>query len=48
VIARIQDDAVVLDPRTVQPNEDEALLQRLAYPPPVPPRPGTDASLRSA
>jgi L-seryl-tRNA(Ser) seleniumtransferase len=30
VIARIQDDAVVLDPRTVQPNEDEALLQRLA------------------
>jgi len=30
VIARIQDDSVVLDPRTVQPAEDDALLQALS------------------
>jgi len=27
VIARIEDDRVVLDPRTVLPDEDERLLQ---------------------
>jgi L-seryl-tRNA(Ser) seleniumtransferase len=29
VLARIQDDALVLDPRTVLPGEDEALLAAL-------------------
>ena len=30
VVARIEDDAVVLDPRTVLPDEEEALLGAVA------------------